>query len=358
MTKSPEGKKKWTERGIILISVYWMLLVLLLLSGTLVSQAIAESRAVQRSQAFFQALYLAEAGIDDAIVQLRQDYNWTAGYKDLPLGTAGVYSVSVSVLPSGRRRLSADGESNFFSVPMRRSIEAILQKVIPPGFYDNIIWASQNVDFNGTSYSVTGDVIHGDASPSGNLSAVVGTVTYDPSVNPLPRLDFEDLYGWAQAQGNVYDDARLGNGHGVFPTSFWYRQPGANGPDDPGEPNVHYITTDLILNGNIGVIGGFFVVVGDVLTDPFVTEDTRINGNGQIQGAIYTTGDFRINGGGRGLNIDGGIWAGDKARLNGSTALTYNATYMNAIRDIIAPNPDVQVVSWRNTSRYGGSKVQ
>lgn len=338
------------EKGIILVSVYWLLLILLLLSGTLVSQAIAESRSAQRSQAFFQALYLAEAGIDEAIVQLRQDYDWTAGYADAPLGTAGTYSVSVSVLPAGRRRLSADGESNFFSVPMRRSVEAILQKVIPPGFYDNVIWASQNVDFNGNAFSITGGVIHGDSSPSGNLSRVLGTTTYDPSVNPLPRLDFGDLYQWAQAQGNVYDKQRIGNGHGVFPASFWYRKPGTNGPSDLGEPNVNYITTDLILNGNIGTIGGFFVVVGDVLTDPSATENTTINGVGQIQGTIYTTGDFRINGGGSGLNVNGGIWVGDEARLNGSAALTYNATYMNAIRDIIAPNPDVQMVSWRNTS--------
>lgn len=337
---------KKSSAGFVLISVYWMLTFLLALSVVVVAYAFSDIRASQRLQANLQALYLAEAGIDQAIAQLRQNYTWTAGFSNVSGGDAGTYSVQVTVLNGDRRLLLVQGNSTMYQTPVQRVLEAVVQKSIPEGFFDNIIWASQNFDFNGNAYSVTGNIRHGDLSPPGTGN-VDGTITYDPAANPLPRLSFQQLYEIAQAQGNVYDAERLSAGPGVFPDSFWHTPP--TDPSDPttGVPNVNYITTDLVLNGNIGTIGGFFVVVGDVLTDPTSREDTTINGNGQIAGAIYTTGDFRVNGGGGGLNVDGGIWGGDEVRLNGNASLTYNLSYMKALEsmDISA---DVQVVSWRD----------
>ena len=337
-----------SERGLVLVSLYMLFPLLLILAGALVSYALAEVRAAQRSQASTQALYLAEGGIDQALIQLRSNYNWTAGYSGIPLGTTGNYSVSVQSLAGSRRRLTGQGSSTLLPASVVRSVETIVQQYIPPNFYDNVIWVSQDLDFEGNAYQVTGNIRHGDTSPS-STSHVAGSVTYDPATDPLPRLNYQQLYNIAQSQGNIYDAARIGNGHNVFPTSFWHTPP--TDPNDPttGVPNVNYITTDLVLNGNIGTIGGLFVVVGNVLTDPSATEDTTINGNGQIQGAIYTTGDFRINGGGNGLNVSGGIWTGDQARLNGHATLTYDSTYMNAIKALNI-NPDVQIVSWQDLS--------
>ncbi len=339
---------KKREEGFLLITVYWLLTLLVIFAAVGVTAALADLRASQRLQANLQAFYLAEAGIDQSIVQLRQNYLWTAGFTNVSQGSSGNYSVEVGVLNGNRRNLAAQGNSTLLATPTQRRLEVILQQFIPPFFFDNAIWASRNLDFNGNSYSVTGDVRHGDLTPS-STSGVTGTVTYDPAANPLPRLSFQRLHDIAQAQGNIYDAPRLSGGPGVFPISFWRRAPGTNGPDDPGEPNVNYITADLVLNGNIGTLGGFFVVVGNVLTDPTTTEDTRINGNGQINGAIYTTGDFRINGGGNGLNVNGGVWAGEEVRLNGNANLQYNQPFMDAI-EALGINADVQVLSWQDLS--------
>ena len=338
---------KKNSSGFILISVYWILAFLLCFGVAMAAYALSDLRASQRMQANLQALYLAEAGIDRTIVQLRQNYAGTAGFTNVSGGDSGTYSVQVGVLSGDRRALTATGSSTLLATPVQRVIEAVVQKFIPPGFYDNIIWAAANLDFNGNAYSVTGNVIHGDTSPSGDMNGVHGTVTYNAAANPLPRLSFQQLYNIAQAQGNVYDAARLSGGPSVFPSSFWHTPP--TDPADPstGVPNVNYITTDLVLNGNIGTIGGFFVVVGNVLTDPDASEDTTINGNGQIDGAVYTTGNFRVNGGGQGLNINGGVWAGEEARLNGHATLTYNSSYMDAI-EAMDIGADVQVLSWRD----------
>lgn len=338
--------KKRTESGFTLVSVYLVLVVLLILGGALVANALAEIRMAQRSEASLQALYVAEAGVDEAMVGLRD--SWAAANLGSPVGALGSYSVTIDDIGNNRMRITSQGSSTLLKAPILRSVEAITEQEIPPEFYENVIWASQQLDINGNSYSVTGDIRHGDLDPGGDMSNVTGTVTYDPKVFPLPALNFQKLYDMAVAQGNVYDAERLGNGHGVFPTSFWYTAP--TDPNDPttGVPNVNYLATDLILNGSIGTIGGFFVVVGNVLTDPTSTEDSTLNGNGQIEGAVYTTGDFRINGGGNGLNICGGIWAGDEARLNGSTYLMYEGDYMKAIQalDLSA----VELVSWRDLS--------
>ena len=332
---------KKREEGFLLITVYWLVAMMVIFAAAGATYALADLRASQRLQANVQAFYLSEAGIDQAIAQLRLNFgpaNFAGG-----VGNVGNYNVQADA-DGNRLTLTAVGNSTA-AVPAQRTLQVIVQKFIPPGFYDNVIWASQNLDFNGNSYSVTGKVVHGDTSPS-STSHVTGTVTYNPAANPLPRLSFQQLHDVAQTQGNIYDAARIGNGHNVFPTSFWYRPPGTNGPADLGQPNVNYITTDLVLNGNIGTIGGFFVVVGNVLTDPNAMEDTTLNGNGQVAGVIYTTGDFRVNGGGNGLNVDGGVWAGDEARLNGKAKLTYNAGYMHAV-EALGINADVQILSWR-----------
>lgn len=332
------------ERGFLLISMYMIVMVLFMLSLAMTAHAVAEVRAAQRSQASMQALYLAEGGVDLAITQLRQDYNWTGGEGS---GANGDFSVNVQVVGT-RRRITAQGNNTMLGDTITRPIEAIVQQSIPPSFYDNIIWAAQNLNLKGNAYQITGDIRHADTSPS-NTNNVNGTVTYDPAANPLPRLSFQQIYDIAEAQGNIYDEARLASGPSVFPTSFWYRQPGTEGPTDPGYPNVNYVTTDLVLNGNIGTIGGFFVVVGNVLTNPSAVEDTTINGNGEIEGAVYTTGNFRVNGGGNGLNIHGGVWSGAEARVNGNATLDYNSAYMNAIKTLNI-NADVQVISWQDLS--------
>ena len=334
--------------GFILITVYWLVAFLAIFAAVGVTYALADLRASQRAQANVQAFYLAEAGVDQAIAQLRQNYLWT-GSSNVSVGSSGNYSVQVGI-DGNRRNLTAQGNSTLLSAatPVQRTLQVIVQKLIPPGFFDNAIWASEDLDFKGNSYSVTGNVRHGDTTPPTNTGGVTGTVTYDSAANPLPRLSFQQLHDIAQAQGNVYDAARLAGGPGVFPTSFWHTPP--TDPNNPstGVPNVNYITTDLVLNGNIGTIGGFFVVVGNVLTNPNATEDTTINGNGQVDGAIYTTGDFRINGGGSGLNVAGGVWGGEEVRLNGNATLQYNKSYMDAVQ-ALGINADVQVLSWQDS---------
>lgn len=324
--------------AVMLMLAYIVIALLLVIAGIFTARAINENNFVLRYRESKEAFNLAEAGIDRAIEELRQDYDWP-GVLAVNLGR-GQYSVNIASLDDKRQILSSGfipTEANFRA---RRAIEAVVKKSIPANFYDNAIYAADELDLNGKAYQVNGNVIYGDEEVADNTGNINGEVTQDTSINPLARLDFQQLYTLSQGQGNVYDTARLDDvkkGRDSFPVSFWY---------SPGIPNVVYVEDDLTLNGNIGAVGGFFVVAGDVLTNPLGTYDTTINGNGQIDGCVYTLGEFQVNGGGGGLNVFGGVWAGSEAELNGNVNISYNKEYMDAIKALNI-NPDVQIISWR-----------
>lgn len=342
------GRRRAQDRGYALMSVYLVIVVLLILAAGVMGYSLTEFQVAQAGQAGAQAFYLAEAGIDRAIAELRQDYQWHLGFADESYGELGTYTVTVGS-QGNQRVLTSSGTATAAASPATRTLTAVVRQAIPLNFFDYAIYSSDLVTFNGNSYVVNGDVLSGDADPINNTSHVSGTITTgDPDANPLPRFDFSQLHAIAQGQGNVYDAARLQRvqqHHDQFPTAFWRTPP--SDPNDPttGVPNVVYVTTDLQLNGNIGTIGGFFVVVGDVLSDPDVTEDAVINGNGTVDGPIYTRGTFRINGGAGRLNVTGGVWAGVEARLNGKATVSYNRAYMEALEGLVSA--DVEMILWR-----------
>jgi hypothetical protein len=117
-----------------------------------------------------------------------------------------------------------------------------------------------------------------------------------------------------------------------------------------GVPNVAYIEGSLRISANSVAIGGVILVVGN-FADPGVIESevsSTINGNLTVNGCIYTTGGFTLNGHGNSV-IDGGIWTGDGAVLRGNTGITYNADYMLAIKYYVKNHtpPTLKLLSWR-----------
>ncbi len=332
----------------ILVLSYMIIAVLLIISAAFIIRTINEKNLAYRDKESKEAFHLAEAGINRAIMQLWQDYD-SSGTPSVNLGR-GQYSVSItSILPDKRQIISSGFIPLAANFRAKRTIEAIVRKYIPANFYDNAIYTAGELDLNGNAYAVNGDVIYGDTQAATNTQNITGTITQDPSINPLAGLNFQQLYDISQSQGNFYDAARLDKvkkGQDSFPVSFWYSPP--TNPADPttGVPNVVYIEGDLTLNGNIGGIGGLFVVAGDVLTNPLGTYDATINGNGMVHGFIYTRGEFRVNGGGGGLNVDGGVWAGTEAELNGNATVSYNKDYADAIRALNI-DPGIQILSWR-----------
>lgn len=340
------------RRGVALIASYMVIIAVLTILGIgLITRSVSEGNIARRYANSVKAFWASEAGIARALSELRA--NFGASGNGLWSGNLvqGCYEVDVeneTINGQMYKKVTVRGFAPATSSEPR-IIEAMMSKYIPPEFYDNAVYSAGDIDLNGNSYSIDGNVLYADTIE--NTDNITGTITYDPQASPLARLDFQQLYTISEGQDNIYDEARLDDvkkGEDSFPDSFWYSEP--TDPNDPttGTPNVVYVESDLELNGNIGTIGGFFVVAGDVITNPDDTSDATINGNGEIDGVVYTLGEFRINGGGGGLNVNGGVWAGEEARLNGNAHIAYSEDYMSAL-EALDINAEVQIASWRDT---------
>lgn len=350
------------KRGALFILVIFVVLILVLLGTSLVSQSISESRLAQKYYESIQAFWLAEAGINHALNELRDNYSQSGTGLWATTLNRGEFSVDVTIDGSNRRVIAHGFVPSIATTNIERRIEVVMSKSIPPGFYDYALYSSGNVDINGDSYNVQGDVIYANNWEVEHPENIVGDVSSDSTISPLARFDFQELRDISERQDNIYLVSQNGKlvdpdtgQEKVLPSSFWsfWRDDGvdndADGSIDENDEwiNVVYIEGDLQLNGDIGTVGGFLVVVGDVITDPDDTQDATINGSGIVDGVIYTRGTFRVNGGGQVLNVNGGVWAGDLIRVNGSVDITYNATYMNAIGNLNLGG-DVQIISWKD----------
>ena len=363
------------KKAFALIFSIIVVVVLVILGAATLSRSISESRMAQKQLESAHAFWAAEAGANKALNELRNNYN-QAG-QDLWAPASGEYSINV-VYSNGKtpdlsgtdRLITINGFFPVSSPTMTRTIEVVVNKTIPPGFYDNAIYSAGDVDLNGDSYSIIGDVRY--AGELDNPDNITGTVTPDPLITPLARLDFGYLLSESQAQntdvypdsGNVYDIAANGKLvdpetqiEKALPGEFWYTT-ADDGVDNDGDgetdeedewvPNICYINGDLKLSGSIETVGGFLVVAGDVITSPDETYDATISGNGQIEGVIYTRGTFRVNGGGGAdLNINGGVWAGEETIFNGGVNAAYNADFMTAIKNLDIAGI-AQIVSWQD----------
>lgn len=344
------------QKGSVLIIAYVFLFVLLILGGVFFSRSVTDKKLFDIQRERIEAFYLAEAAVDKALVELKNNFSYagTASVTDFMQGASktGEYEIFVSSLNATRRKVIAYGYvPDKVNARAHRCIEAIVKKETPADFFDYAIYSAGTIDPNGNSYSVNGDVVYADSID--NSSYITGTLTQDATVAPLAAFDFVTLRAIAVAQGNLYDATRLDavkKNWDTFPVGFWHSAP--TNPSDPttGTPNVVYVEGDLVLNGNIGSVGGFFLVVGNVLTDPDETADSTLNGNGTVDGCIYTTGKFDINGGGGNLNVNGGVWAGTEAEINGNVMVNYNLNFMDSIEFLVqslGAGSVVQLLTWR-----------
>lgn len=366
------------NKGAVLIMSYLVVSVLLTLSLGVVYHSLLEKKAYDVTKQRTDAFYMAEAGMDAALLSLRtnQFFTGTGAANPVPVQRGsqmiGQYANTVENIGGGGflRRVTAYGYVPQMTPPvgvLQQTCElegVVYVPIVPPGnFFDNAIYAVEGVDFHGGTYSVTGDVECGDDVT--NTGRSTGTINgdvaeFDPNVtqDAFYCLNFQSLQALAREQTYSYEGNTVNNNFTAqdiedgrpLPTSFWYRPP--TDPADPttGVPNIVYIEGPLVVRTNNFAVGGFILVVGD-LTSPGITssdEDATINGNVTVNGCLYTTGDFTLNGHGNSV-IDGGLWTGGEAYLQGNTAFTYNADYMLAIKNYVENHtpPTLSLLSWR-----------
>ncbi|MDO9572764.1 MAG: hypothetical protein Q7J37_02635 [Candidatus Omnitrophota bacterium] len=338
------------RRGMALVFALVTVLVLTVLGSLALFRSISENRISRVSLEEAQALLLADAGVNRAQYQIRQNFNLSGSNLFTTSSSPGKYNFDVSISsPFGVRNYTVIGRGclpancNCTSLPnncnMTREVKASMNEYQnTPGFYANAIYSAGNI-------AIGNDPVGGDVLSGGTVTGPVdpgSTITQnDPTLqaNGLPSLDFESLrqtsidQGWYNASTNVT----------TYPTSFWKVAPSPS--DLIGVPNVVFVNGDFSIAGGKQVVGGFVVVGGNTIYD------AAISGNASIDGCLYTRGDIVLNGGGGPtiVNITGGVWAGGTVSMNGNPHIDYNESYMYAIRDALHPNTDVRIIAWLDT---------
>ncbi len=334
------AKKK---KGFVLILGLGFLALFITITIFSINTVVSAFKLNKRFTYSTKAFYLAESGVQKALYELRKDFTWT-GEGPAAINwivgadnySGGYYETAVADVGGDTKRVTSTGYyPTRYGAIAKRSLEADIKTLTPSWFFSNAITSGENVDLNG-SWTVNGDIMYGESIDPAGLGQ-----KFD---GDFPLLNFSQLRSLAvsqikpDGQNNLYTQSDI-DADKPFPASFWYDEQNLI-------PNVVYVETSLVLRGDVGTLCGFFVVAGDVITNPSVEADTTINGNGTIDGCVYTLGDFRINGGGNGLGITGGVWGRDEVRLNGNAQISYNQDYMNAIRGLnIGFKP--QIISWK-----------
>ncbi len=355
------------RKAFALILSLIVLVVLAVLGAATLSRSISESRIAQKELESVQAFWAAEAGVNRALYELREGNNFdTVNVNDIwsnsLLSVQGAYSAEVTNITGDDRIIEVHGYFPASLPTMTRKIKIVVSKLpLPSGLFDHAIYTSGELTSNGAAGSVTGDIIVGGTFTD-NGGITMGTPTEDPSINPIARLNFEDLKIASEAQNNDYETSKNGKKYyepgttteKALPGDFWYTT-ADDGIDNDGDdvideadewmPNIVYIDGDIDISGS-GTVGGFFIVGGDVVAD------ATLSGSGMIDGVVYMLGGLTINGGGGEdtLNINGGILAGGDTTLNGSPTIEYNSVYMDAIENNTPIDSDPEIDSWEDIS--------
>ena len=336
-------RQRREKNGFILITLYLLIAVLVILGGNLVTHTMAETQAVHRSQASLQAVYLAEAGLDQAIVQLRQNATWAGGSS--AVAGAGTYTVTLQDLGNSRRRITSQGSSTLLVTASNRSIEAIVQ-VSPSGGPPAGLFGDLSVNLNGSvrvdSYDsrIPGPVQSTNHGVVGSNGIAASTIRINGSV---------DVLGDVLAGPGAPSDAIQITG-----ASHVSGRTGAAAQSSPMPPvNETIGTTDLRINGH------------QTVTLPEGTHRYRsitINGGGCLSftgPAVVYIGNLDLNGncvatsGNLPPNLTINVVGSGSVSLNGTSGF-YGVIY--APQSAVSLNGNVQVygaVSGRTISGNG-----
>jgi hypothetical protein len=82
--------------SVLLLTVFLIAFAALMVSGLLLALT-SDLRIVKNHLCSTKALYVADAGVEDAIAALRSDYTWDTGFaqKPFPVGSSSHYTVTV-----------------------------------------------------------------------------------------------------------------------------------------------------------------------------------------------------------------------------------------------------------------------
>ena len=304
------------KRGVALILVFTVILVLSILATAIVAKSVSESRIAQSYAQSAQAFWLAEAGVAQALTQLKNDFNNLNSIAPTSLGQ-GQYSVDTIVVEgSNRRVITAHGYiPSAANHRVERKITVLVQNLggINPGLITYAIETSGILDITD---KLSGRFTHHDNS----------------------GLTFEDVFGMTEDQVKAIAVSAQAQGTGQIYTNPPANQQPVNGitwveltGDDKYSISSNWSGSGLLIvnsNGN------------NVALD--------ISGTWNFTGMIWVNGGIKISGT---PNITGAVFArssvGIESDLTGTPTIDFNSLEVASAFGLLGQGGGIKVLSWQ-----------
>jgi Tfp pilus assembly protein PilX len=313
------------RRGIVLIVSFMVVVALAILGSVIMSRSVSERFIAQRYAESMKAFWLAEAGVNRALNELKADYNVSSGdcKWETNLGS-GRYCVDLSGEDAnGRRTLTAHGYIPS-TTPSRaeRKISVLVQSSgsnpSNPGLIQYAVDTTGSLDISGSAKTVPPELSHqgsnldfdevfGMSEDAVKALAVKaasegnGYVYTDPPTNQLPV----DGITWIELTGsNKFNISGQWSGTGLLIVN-------GNGS------NVALEITgsgNMTFTGMIWVIGkvkiaGKATITGAIFAESMTGIESEVTGNSTISFSIPAVeGAFGLLGGGSAVGLDVLSW--------------------------------------------------
>ena len=378
-----KGMRK-EQRGLALTAAYMVVAVIFILSGAMHMRSVQDKGLSDRYINGMNAFYLAESGIDQALVNLRANpsapsipytsSNVIQGGYQVNIENVGATLrrfTSIGYVPSNNpagvaymeRRLEGYASNTAFGLGIFGVEEIELKGNVVVDSYDSSLNPNP-ITFNSNGSVGTNAVNAGAVELQGN-TRVLGNVLTGPGSNPSLVVKITGnayVSGSLSAQNSAMQVSApivppgTPNGGNLTLTgsttltlpggTYWYNKIDMSGNSSlifTGKTNL-YVSGKVSLNGNnlITTQAGNGNNLPTNLTLYVVTTDeVEFSGNGRIYSAIYAPrSEFEASGN---VQIYGGVVA-KEIEMNGNANLHYDEALT---RDGLSSSNDWRLISWR-----------
>lgn len=229
-----KGNSSKNKKGFVLLTTFWILLILSVLGLFLMGIAMGEWYIALSQREGVKAFYLAEAGIDYAVFKVRNDQNLLNDFINGNLNTTltqdsffdsrGRFVVYLESLIPGEASIRSEGYYSLGLVSARRVIKAKFVRGVERVPWNNAFYGLGTVDIQSSIVNITGSLyagndiyitqyskvfVDGDVKSNKNVyiksngelnkTGNIYAENYPPAPEliPLPQVDFDALLSQA-----------------------------------------------------------------------------------------------------------------------------------------------------------------
>ena len=304
------------ERGSVAIMAIIVMTLLLVLGGAYITLSSTEVDISTDYRNGVAAQYLAEAGVQEAIVKLKTETDFvtktgnttgittTSATQNEGTPTAGSYKVTVT--GSGTTRtITSTGTVGSGRTAAKRQI---ILNVMPPssgasGIYSYPVYSATSVIINGGARVELGSA--GSSGSVGNNGYVEG------GIQPNKSYSFPDFSGInysssPQLPQNINGGEKLTNLSGIYYVNSAFNISGDLISATNSTVTI-YVKGNVNVNGGAHINGNFRIIAnGDIDVNGDINKgiliangtynDSHVNGGAHIYGSVITKGKLLING--------------------------------------------------------------